>query len=564
MRISERGTNSKKWIYISLIALSIISIFKRLFFGWDQDESYIILLPIKIANGSSLFSDLWDLHQTAAIFMAPFCKAYITIAGSTDGIAIFLRIISVLFQMVLSVYAYIVLKKHVGSYPAFMTAIVILNLLPRATQQLEYGALSMWAALASNLILYDLLKDDRLSYWKLALSAVMYSVAVLSYPTMAITLLAYIYIFLRLDRIRSEKQKIIGVFVGICFLLAVCFLVWVIMPLGIPMFLKNLHAMANSGDHAQMFAALFNVKSLVKSIVRIVGGIIVAFVVTKLTNKHFGLSLSSFYTYIFLMSLLVIILNVTGIRPSGPFGFLERYIGMVILGVGLSGRKKDKLLWQLFFINGIGFYLGSLMGSNLGINENAMFMELTIIACVVYACLDHESEKRGSIFVQTATVVFVVGVIFSSAFFVRINSTSPANVFQCTERFNYGPLSGVFVRKDQMDDLSKRMKAVSELTEAGKTYAVLGNESIYNLMVKGTTSAPRYVSTVQYNEQWIDYYDKFGHPVPEVILVNTFWYSDIEEFFDTIWGEKWVKDKYSLQETEYDNMFMKLVYKGTN
>lgn len=560
MRTLERKTDINKIaIYSILVLATLVSMFLRLFYGWDQDESYVMVLPIKISEGSRLFSDLWDLHQTSAIFMAVFCKFYISMKGSYEGIALFLRVVSLLVQVAVSGYVFVVLRKYYSELSALLSAVVVANMLPRATQQLEYGALTMWTAIVANIMLLDYYKAKKQKRVTIAVAAVFYSISVLSYPTMVITILVYFLLFVFvLPAKRNDGVKDFTIFFLTCAVLALVFLVWVIYPIGVSVFLENLRAMSDSGDHPGFFSALTNFDWVIKSAIRIIVFIILAVVITAIANVVFQTKISAFYYYILIVTALVLVANLSGVRPSGPFGFLERYIGVVFLGLPFFVGKKDRELKWILYVGGIACFFGAIMGTNLGLNESAMYFEMSIIACLLVA--GEKVDKNGTVFELFCLSFFVFGVAFASGYFVRINSTAPANVTQCTERFESGPLKGISIKHDQMVDISRRYEAVSKLTQEGQVYAVLGNEPLYNMAVKGTTSAPRYVTTVQYNNQWIEYYDTFRHDLPQTILVNTNWYPDINSFYGTIWG-KWVQSKYVLEETEYKDVYYMLKLK---
>ena len=77
-------------------------------------------------------------------------------------------------------------------------------------------------------------------------------------------------------------------------------------------------------------------------------------------------------------------LNITGLRPSGPFGLLERYIIYAVMAVILAfSLKKDPPLFYCFTIMGIFIFFGALAGSNLGFAQNALYLEPTIISFII-------------------------------------------------------------------------------------------------------------------------------------------------------------------------------------
>lgn len=547
-------------ITVAIVIATVISMCLRLFFGWDQDESYVVLLATKIARGCPLFKELWDLHQTSAIFTALFAKPYLDLFKDTDGIGIYLREISLILQLLVAIFAYVIIKKHYSKLSALISFVVVANMLPRATQQFEYGTITVWATLICSFILLDLYHDQDRAILKIVLAGVFYSISVLAYPTMLLSLPAYIlFMAFVLKSDKHDKAKYIAVFLVICALLAVCFIGFVLKDMSISEFFRSLKAISNSGDHGSLFSSITNPDFWAKPLLRVIITIGAAIVVSLTVNRIFAVSLNPFFTYILLTTVVVMFLNITGIRPSGPYGFLERFIGTVIL-FWLIRQRADRAVTVLLVVVGVLMYTGSLMGSNLGLNENAMFLEVALVGCVIAGSeyLQNRKKNLEYRFELIAIMVFAFGVAFASGYFVRVNYTSPANFLQCNSIFADGPVKGIRVTQNQMDDMARRIEAIKFESEQGKIYAVLSNEPLYNFYINGATSAPRYVTTAMYNSQWITYYEEFDHALPDVIFVDTYWNPEIEMFYRFEFGN-WVKERYHLEKTEYDDVFWKLV-----
>ena len=66
----------KKWFYLLIIALAAYTI-KNIFVGVDNDETYGIVLGYRLANGDKLLLEMWEPHQTSAIFTALFIIDFI-------------------------------------------------------------------------------------------------------------------------------------------------------------------------------------------------------------------------------------------------------------------------------------------------------------------------------------------------------------------------------------------------------------------------------------------------------------------------------------------------------
>ena len=329
--------------------------------------------------------------------------------------------------------------------------------------------------------------------------------------------------------------------------------------------LGTIKAISNSGDHESLLGAFFSINYWKKSFLRVAATVAFAFCGWVISKYVLNNEIKPYYIYIGFMAFAVLFLNVTGLRPSGPFGFLERYIGAVVLGMVAEFSESERQIIRLFYLLGIAYYFGSLIGSNLGPNENAMYLEVAVIGTVLAASEELEWDCKGEAFNKTTVLLFVFSIVFAAGYFIRVSYTSPANVFECTEKYSDGPAKGIVVNSDQMEEFMRKKEAIEHISEVGKVYALITNESIYNYYLQGNTSAAGYAPTSSrnYNELWINYYEEFGHTIPDVILVDTYWYPNLEEFYDEIFG-KWVKQNYRYEYTERESEFWKMVYVGSD
>ncbi|WP_034445948.1 hypothetical protein [Butyrivibrio sp. AE2032] len=541
---------------IALCVLTVVGMVFRVLYGWDHDESYNILLAQKIADGKVLFRDMWDLHQTAAIFPALLCRLFVSITGSTEGIAVFLRAMACLVQIVLSVYFYFGLKRFYGSRCAFGAAFVIANMLPRATQEIEYSTVSVWGCMICSMLLLQISKEG-MNYGKLCIASVFYAAAVYSYPTIIITVpfVAFLIIFIVADNRKTGVLAALAFF-AVCMVCAAVLVAYLLANMSVSDFIMTIRELGKNGDHSTLFNAFTRIDYISKSAARLLAMGIAAAILGFVLKRLFKIEINIVYSFVLLTTLFVVILNLTGIRPSGPFGLLERYIGAVILLPLLRIKEAERPMVWLFYGFGIAIYIGVLMGSNLGFNENAMYLESSIV-CLVIMMIRRIDEYQGKTFGVSvaAAIVFLLGIMFSSAYFVRIDSTKPANVMQCTSTLEEGPLRGIKVFPEQAGQYEQQSKSVKTNTEEGKLYTLLTREPIMYYFVKGEYISAQYAATGQYyNEQWIDFYTLFGRDIPDCFLLSRTDYSDVSKFYETEFGQ-WVMTNYSENSSKSDDAF---------
>ena len=74
--------NKKFWKIICILAI-IAYTAKNLFIGADTDEGYGIMVGYRLAMGDRLLLEMWEPHQTSAIFTAVFIRLFVmlTVGG---------------------------------------------------------------------------------------------------------------------------------------------------------------------------------------------------------------------------------------------------------------------------------------------------------------------------------------------------------------------------------------------------------------------------------------------------------------------------------------------------
>ena len=152
-RMNKKYKGILWWQAVLLLAAFFTAICK-IYIGMDHDESYIVVMGIRLLNGDRMFDTMWDLHMTSAWPAWLGTELFYRVTGSVDGLVVFLRILSVILQFAVAYIVYRILKKYFAQESAFLAAIVTAAFLPRATQNLEYGLLEMLFVILTSVLIY--------------------------------------------------------------------------------------------------------------------------------------------------------------------------------------------------------------------------------------------------------------------------------------------------------------------------------------------------------------------------------------------------------------------------
>ena len=99
-------------IFLILLSLSVCLYLYRLKWGMaDVDESFYLSIPFRMLQGDALLADEWNLSQLSAILQYPLLAIYLKIFKNTEGIIVAFRLLYVIFQTLVSVFTYLMLRK---------------------------------------------------------------------------------------------------------------------------------------------------------------------------------------------------------------------------------------------------------------------------------------------------------------------------------------------------------------------------------------------------------------------------------------------------------------------
>ncbi len=545
----EKRNRRREAEYISklgAIALLVVILLKSNCYGWDKDESYVLFLGYQLLNGEKLWIDLWDLHQFSAVFTAIAMLPYLKIIGLT-GIALYMRTISTVVSLSVAIIAYRVGKRHHTEWAAYIGAIFVLVSLPRATQNVEYGLLLQSFAMVSVLLLYDVYQsDDRECHVQFVLSGLFYGLSVFVYPTFICSLPAMVIALLLLERRKghSKRQIMRGLMLWIApsFFMLVLLGTYCFQYLNLGDFYLLLKEIINSGDHTETFSFLHNWKTNISLLIEFTLVIVAACGMDCLIHRKWQIRWKQIAAWsILAYSISLIGLNICGIRPSGPFGLAERYILILILLLALMQLEKSYVLLLTVVLPGIFIYIATLLGSNLGLKENALFLVPALLGCIWNAC--DRSACSTERFMRTAIIVWVICAIFSRLYFVRIDGTGPANATEMTYEISEGVLQGIRISEERAAELEQKCIELQDNTDIDTTYILITDEPIYNFYVNGKIQEPRYTSTPIYGTQWINYYQRWEHALPEYIWIDQGGFDSVEDFENQPFGN-WIKEQY--------------------
>ena len=131
------------WKYL-LLAASIVATVKIIFFGFDIDEQYAVSMAYRLVQGDRMFLEMWEPHQTSAFFSAAFLWLYIQLFHTLTYSVLFLRIVGVVTQLIISILTYRTFRKFVTANNAFVIAVFYYNIIPKNSTVPDFSNMLLW------------------------------------------------------------------------------------------------------------------------------------------------------------------------------------------------------------------------------------------------------------------------------------------------------------------------------------------------------------------------------------------------------------------------------------
>lgn len=105
-------SKTSRLFYFALAAGFLVHLVLALSFPFAQDESFYITIPYRLLQGDSLIRHEWHLSQLSSVFLYVPVWLWVTIAGSADGVLLFLRCVYLCIYTAVAIITYRSLKAY--------------------------------------------------------------------------------------------------------------------------------------------------------------------------------------------------------------------------------------------------------------------------------------------------------------------------------------------------------------------------------------------------------------------------------------------------------------------
>lgn len=232
------SSGRNRYVTISLTLMAALCGLIWAFTNLSYDGEYQIATAYRLLQGDKMFLEMWEPNQTSVFLPAALMWIYMKLFHTTTGIALYLQICGILIRGALAYFLYRTLREDLERPLAYGIALFYFMISPKDYAIPEYGNLQLWFATLLFCCLSAYLKRQK--PYLLVLSALWLCLEALTYPSCAIVLFG---VLLLLAFYTTHKRRDILIVTGICAVLGLAFLCYLLFTIGTSTFMECITGM---------------------------------------------------------------------------------------------------------------------------------------------------------------------------------------------------------------------------------------------------------------------------------------------------------------------------------
>lgn len=208
--------------YLPLIPYAIIAIFSailinNMFYGFSWTDEGLYLSNVqRYLSGDRFLIDDWTPTQFYEPLLYPLYALFVKLTGSTEGVFLFFRFATIIFQTLASFFAYHLLSKRYSTFSSCFASLIVLSFSRACINGPSYYTIGFESCLIALLCLYAFFT---LSYNKafLFISGIFFASSILCNPFLVLPYIIISILVLILPVSRKHIKKVALVWLGTVF-----------------------------------------------------------------------------------------------------------------------------------------------------------------------------------------------------------------------------------------------------------------------------------------------------------------------------------------------------------
>ena len=577
MQATKRHIGPEHLLAALLILLAAASVVKTLFVGLEIDEEYALSLGWRLIQGDTLFYTMWEPHQLSALADAALMWPYWAITGTTTGILLYMRIVTLVLKALLSIWFYRTMRRTLTPRTAFLTALALFVYTPKWFLAPDYISQQFHFTLAAFLCFYGYYADGCKKLWRLVPGGIFLSLSVLAFPQSAFAAPVYLLGMFLLGR-RAGEKRVLGLPAGMlvtfltCVACAGVFLVYVLQDMSLRTLIARATLILNDPQYdftfAERLALLGSQAADVGKFLAKPGGVALAVVGAGIARDIYLRQERPIRNIRYWLNILFALFSAATVllclaRALRDSSLDERYFCPVLVIAGIwffrSGRgtAREGLFW-LGYLPGVAAYLFILRSTLLGFSATFMYLTWPAVCAVLALALQTRAAENGETDPCTPYALdadWADGILLSllgflvvcRAFLVLTTGWKPANVLDTDLSYlSDGPAAGTWADTETADMYYALERALDPC--AGKK-VLLSTGDVHGLaflMADGTleTAQASVISSTDSDSRFANYYLELPEKEPDVIIYNDDCVRDLDEF------HQWLEENFTITDRQ--------------
>lgn len=538
------------WKIICILAVIAYTL-KNLLVGTDTDEGYGIMVGYRLAMGDRLLLDMWEPHQTSAIFTALFIGPFVCLTGGVNYLNLFLRAVFFPIQAGVSVFLYKTIRKTAPQVEASVAALMGLLYYvttPKSVFIPEYSNLHNWffSLMVLCLLRYFGTKDSEGSRVKgklgyLVLAGIFMTCDVLAYPSMVLVFLCCMGFLL----LRKSKRKVREVLAYAlpCVLSAGAMLGYLLTYMTPQIMMQMIGEILGEGSHQTSVVdkLLDWGESLGETILILLAALLFAGLVRWIVENKMKKQLPELLRQPGMLFFLIVFVVQIGFWLFSSFNAI--YPQLLLMALSLEGiyiyLQKDRsetlfFRWILLvFVNYIAVLLLS--------NWEPMLLNTYLImgaeaGLATLSCYWQKTSAHGKKALQVLCLCLVLGNAFSYTYLILGSQEYHASVVRNVRGINrQGLRAGILTDYMTAYRYNNNLEIWQEAVPDGSTVLYVGPSQFFSMFGEHIQASPDTICTMVYDERLLDYWELHPERYPDVVVFESS-YGDIRQEGDSfIW-----------------------------
>lgn len=536
----------KFWLVILILALAAYTV-KNIFVGADIDEGYGIMVGYRLAKGDRLLLEMWEPHQTSAIFTALFIRPFLLLTGGVDFLNLYLRVVFFIVHGLIAVFFYRTLRRtkpDLDRNGAVLMALLFYVTSPKSIFVPEYSNLHLWFFVLMVLCLmryYCPGSADRGRLRYLMLAGACLACDVLAYPSMAV-LFVFCVGFILLRPVGSRWKECL-VYAAPCVLGAAVFLGYLLSYMEPGQILETVqYVLGESSHQVPLLAKLLDwAGSFGRMAVLMIGAAGIAWVLKKVFP---GWKVPfSLWTFLVLMVFQV------GFWLFGSFNAIHPqilYPAVSLAGIVCYCRsgKREKAGFYVILLTFVSYFavLALSNWSPILLNPYLFMGMVGGLLCWSSYLEAHAGEyKKGLL--SLLCLILVLGNAFGYCYLIIGGDESHSPIYNVRGYNHRGLRAGIFTSYMTAYRYNQNAEIWAEAVPEGSRVLYVGPSQFYCMLGDCIQSCPDTISSLVYDERLTEYWKRNPDRYPDVVVVES-WFGEIRTVEEDSFIMQWIRNDF--------------------